>query len=74
MPLYIYRRSDGTTTERLESVHQTPLTECPDTGLKMGRIMAGGQHVRFVGEGFYINDYPKDGPMRRTRTQSKASW
>lgn len=55
MPLYTYRREDGTTFDYRQSFNDAPLTVDPQTGQKVTRVVhAAG--VIFKGSGFYVND------------------
>jgi predicted nucleic acid-binding Zn ribbon protein len=38
MPLYVYKREDGTTIEIQHSIHDDALTVCPETGQRMERV------------------------------------
>lgn len=55
MPLYSYRREDGTTFDIKQSFHEDPLTIDPQTGQRVVRIVQQAG-VIFKGSGFYIND------------------
>jgi len=55
MPLYTYRREDGTTFEYRQSFSDAPLTVDPQTGQKVTRIVQAAG-VIFKGSGFYVND------------------
>ncbi|MCC5942920.1 MAG: zinc ribbon domain-containing protein [Balneolaceae bacterium] len=57
MPTYEYKREDGTTFEKLQGINDAPLTECPETGQKVRRIISGGAGVVYKGTGFYVTDY-----------------
>jgi predicted nucleic acid-binding Zn ribbon protein len=39
MPLYVYKREDGSTVEIQQSIHDDALTVCPDTGQKIERVL-----------------------------------
>ena len=39
MPLYVYKREDGSTIEIRHSIHDEALTVCPETGQKMERVL-----------------------------------
>jgi len=39
MPLYVYKREDGSTVEIQQSIHDEALTVCPDTGQKVQRVL-----------------------------------
>lgn len=55
MPLYTYRREDGTTFEYRQKFLDEPLATCPTTGQKVVRVVhAAG--IIFKGSGFYVND------------------
>lgn len=45
MPTYTYRREDGTTFETRQNITEDPLTECPDTGQSVERIITGSPGV-----------------------------
>lgn len=55
MPVYTYRREDGTTFEIQQKFLDDPLEACPTTGQKVVRViqMPG---IIFKGSGFYVND------------------
>lgn len=55
MPLYTYRREDGTTFDYRQSFSDAPLTVDPQTGQKVTRIVQAAG-VIFKGSGFYVND------------------
>lgn len=55
MPVYTYRRSDGTTFDYKQSFGDEPLKVDPATGQPVVRVVhAAG--VIFKGSGFYVND------------------
>lgn len=55
MPVYTYRREDGTTFDLKQGFSDQPLTVDPETGQPVVRVVyAAG--VIFKGSGFYIND------------------
>lgn len=55
MPVYTYRREDGTTFEQKQSFADDPLDVCPTTGQKVVRIVQT-PGIIFKGSGFYVND------------------
>ncbi len=55
MPMYLYRREDGTTFEYKQKFLDDPLTADPVTGQKVVRIVQPTS-VIFKGSGFYVND------------------
>jgi putative FmdB family regulatory protein len=55
MPVYSYRREDGTTFDIRQSFSDDPLTVDPETGQSVVRmVQAAG--IIFKGSGFYVND------------------
>lgn len=55
MPVYTYRREDGTTFEVKQKFTDDPYTIDPATGQRVQRVVhAAG--VIFKGQGFYVND------------------
>lgn len=61
MPTYIYRREDGTTFESFQRITDDALTEDPETGQKVERVISGGAGLQFKGSGFYLTDYARSG-------------
>lgn len=57
MPTYKYKREDGTTFEVRQSINDDALSECPETGQKVKRVISGGGGVVYKGDGFYVTDY-----------------
>lgn len=47
MPTYIYQREDGTRFELRQSMKDDALTECPDTGQQVRRVITGGRDVQY---------------------------
>jgi predicted nucleic acid-binding Zn ribbon protein len=39
VPLYVYKREDGSTVEIQHSIHDEALTVCPETGQPMERVL-----------------------------------
>jgi putative FmdB family regulatory protein len=61
MPTYEYEcRSCGHAFEALQSMSDDPLTECPECGKEIRRVLSGGMGVIFKGSGFYKNDSKSD--------------
>lgn len=69
MPIYEYRRPDGSTFEVLQSFSDDPLTHDPDTGVEVQRVLHAPA-VHFKGSGFYNTDY---GTRRRQRENAASS-
>ncbi|MCU0497281.1 MAG: zinc ribbon domain-containing protein [Anaerolineae bacterium] len=55
MPVYTYRREDGTTFDIRQSFQDQTLATCPTTGQKVTRVVQNAG-VIFKGSGFYVND------------------
>lgn len=55
MPLYTYRREDGTTFDYRQKFLDEPLTVDPVTGQRVVRVVQPAS-VIFKGSGFYVND------------------
>jgi len=69
MPIYEYRRPDGTTFEIQQSFSDDALTHDPDTGVPVERVLHAPA-VHFKGSGFYNTDY---GTRKRQRENAAAS-
>jgi len=65
MPIYEYRRPDGTTFELQQSFSDDPLTVDPDTGVPVARVLHPPA-VHFKGKGFYNTDYGTRNRQRET--------
>jgi putative FmdB family regulatory protein len=69
MPIYEYRRPDGTTFDIQQSFSDDPLKVDPETGVPVERVMHPPA-VHFKGKGFYNTDY---GTRKRQRETAAAS-
>jgi putative FmdB family regulatory protein len=69
MPIYEYRRPDGTTFELQQSFSDAALTTDPDTGVPVERVLHAPA-VHFKGKGFYNTDY---GTRNRQRESAAAA-
>ena len=58
MPVYTYRREDGTTFDFRQSFRDGPLESCPSTGQPVSRVIQPAGII-FKGSGFYVNDNNK---------------
>jgi putative FmdB family regulatory protein len=65
MPIYEYRRPDGSTFELQQSFSDEPLTVDPDTGVPVERVLHPPA-VHFKGKGFYNTDYGTRNRQRET--------
>ena len=73
MPTYVYRRTDGTTFEQFQRITDDPLTEDPETGQPVTRVISGGAGVQFKGTGFYETDYVRKSGTPETSDTSSDS-
>ncbi|HSZ13142.1 MAG TPA: zinc ribbon domain-containing protein [Solirubrobacteraceae bacterium] len=65
MPIYEYRRPDGTTFETQQSFSDDALTVDPDSGVPVERVLHAPA-VHFKGKGFYNTDYGTRNRQRET--------
>jgi putative FmdB family regulatory protein len=68
MPIYEYRRPDGSTFELMQSFSDEVLTQDPETGAPVERVLHAPA-VHFKGKGFYNTDY---GTRKRQREGAAA--
>jgi len=69
MPIYEYRRPDGSTFELVQSFSDDPLTKDPETGDPVERVLHAPA-VHFKGKGFYNTDY---GTRKRQRENASSA-
>jgi putative FmdB family regulatory protein len=69
MPIYEYRRPDGTTFELQQSFSEDSLKVDPETGVPVERVFHAPA-VHFKGKGFYNTDY---GTRNRQRENAAAA-
>jgi putative FmdB family regulatory protein len=72
MPIYEYRRPDGTTFELQQSFSEDALSEDPDTGVPVERVLHAPA-VHFKGKGFYNTDYGTRNRQRETAAAAEKS-
>jgi putative FmdB family regulatory protein len=72
MPIYEYRRPDGTTFEVQQSFSEDALTVDPDTGVPVERVLHAPA-VHFKGKGFYNTDYGTRNRQRETAAAAEKS-
>src|SRR5664279_4158472 len=72
MPIYEYRRPDGTTFELQQSFSEDALTVDPDTGVPVERVLHAPA-VHFKGKGFYNTDYGTRNRQRETAAAAEKS-
>lgn len=70
MPLYTYRREDGTTFEVRQKFLDDPLRVDPQTGQAVVRVVQAAG-VIFKGSGFYVNDSKNAGRSTLTSKTGK---
>ena len=67
MPTYVYHRADGTTFEVVQRITDPPLTEDPETGQPVQRVITSGPGLVFKGSGFYLTDYARAGEAKKSQ-------
>jgi predicted nucleic acid-binding Zn ribbon protein len=72
MPIYEYRRPDGTTFEIQQSFSDDALKVDPDTGVPVERVLHPPA-VHFKGKGFYNTDYGTRSRQRETAAAADKS-
>jgi putative FmdB family regulatory protein len=72
MPIYEYRRPDGTTFEIQQSFSDDTLTHDPETGVEVQRVLHAPA-VHFKGKGFYNTDYGTRKRQRETAAAAESS-
>lgn len=72
MPIYEYRRPDGTTFEVLQKFSDDALTVDPDTGVPVQRVLSAPA-IHFKGKGFHNTDYGTKNRNREKAAQESAS-
>jgi putative FmdB family regulatory protein len=72
MPIYEYRRPDGTTFEIQQSFSDDSLTVDPETGVPVQRVLHAPA-VHFKGKGFYNTDYGTRNRQRETAAAAERS-
>lgn len=72
MPIYEYRRPDGTTFELQQSFSEDALTIDPETGVPVQRVLHAPA-VHFKGKGFYNTDYGTRNRQRETAAAEASS-
>ena len=72
MPIYEYRRPDGTTFEIQQSFSDEPLRVDPESGVPVERVLHPPA-VHFKGKGFYSTDYGTRKRQRETAAAAEGS-
>jgi putative FmdB family regulatory protein len=68
MPIYEYRRPDGSTFEVMQKFSDDPLTHDPETGDPVERVFRPPA-IHFKGKGFHNTDY---GTRKRNREKESS--
>ncbi len=66
MPIYEYRRPDGSTFDLMQSFADDALTHDPETGVPVERVLHAPA-IHFKGKGFHNTDY---GTRKRNREKA----
>jgi putative FmdB family regulatory protein len=61
VPVYVYRREDGSTFELQQRMSEESLSRCPTTGQRVERVLQPFS-PRYKGTGFYSTDHRKPKP------------
>ena len=72
MPIYTYRREDGTSFELRQSFSDEPLQVDPQTGQKVQRVIQSAG-VIFKGSGFYVTDTRGANNPAKPKSESTSS-
>jgi predicted nucleic acid-binding Zn ribbon protein len=72
MPIYEYRRPDGTTFDLQQSFKDESLKVDPETGVPVERVLHAPA-VHFKGKGFYNTDYGTRNRQRETAAAAEKS-
>ena len=73
MPTYEYQRRDGSRFEMFQGINEAPLTECPDSGQPVQRVISGGAGVVYKGSGWYVTDYKSRGASDAPKEGAKSA-
>ena len=64
MPVYVYRRQDGSTFEVEQRMSEDALVRCPTTGQTVERVLQPFT-PRYKSTGFYSTDHQKPKPKAK---------
>lgn len=74
MPTYEYRcLSCSHTFEAFQTINALPLTECPQCGKEVKRLISAGAGILFKGNGFYITDYRSKGYQEQVKKEADST-
>jgi putative FmdB family regulatory protein len=69
VPVYVYRRQDGSTFEIEQRMSEDALVSCPTTGQTVQRVLQPFT-PRYKGTGFYSTDHQKPRPKPKPTGQA----
>jgi predicted nucleic acid-binding Zn ribbon protein/DNA-binding CsgD family transcriptional regulator len=69
VPVYVYRREDGSTFELQQHIAEDSLDRCPTTGQRVERVLQPFS-PRYTGTGFYSPTTASPGHLSRRRTKA----
>lgn len=72
MPIYTYRRENGTTFDIRQKFLDSTLETCPTTGQVVSRVIQPAGII-FKGSGFYVNDNNKASPSAANGDSGSAN-
>lgn len=72
MPIYEYRRPDGTTFEVVQKFSDDALTTDPETGVPVERVLHAPA-IHFKGSGFHNTDYGTRKRQREEKAKESSS-
>jgi putative FmdB family regulatory protein len=72
MPIYEYRRPDGTTFDVLQKFSDEALTVDPETGVPVQRVLSAPA-IHFKGSGFHNTDYGTKNRNREKAARDSSS-
>ena len=70
VPVYVYRRHDGSTFEIEQRITADGLVSCPTTGQKVERVLQPFS-PRYKGTGFYSTDHRKPKPKEQPKDRGE---
>lgn len=74
MPTYDYKcLACEVRFERFQGITAPALTECPDCGGEVKRLIGAGAGLIFKGSGFYITDYRSEGYKESAKKDKESS-
>lgn len=72
MPIYEYRRADGSTFDVVQKFSDEPLTKDPETGEPVERVYSAPA-IHFKGSGFHNTDYSSSRRAKAGQSGSEGS-